>query len=152
MKKATRALLQHRPNAELVAVKWVNVEGTLLKHCYENAVKLADTNPTDLMVVCGWMVGEFYGARGTPISAHYWVLNEKTNEYFDPTPWPNDIPLSVEYVEDIDIMTYASEKSMIPLSLNYTNEGKFKARSHCGTHYIDLEKIDVEQLYRLQAV
>ncbi len=150
MKKATRALLQQRTGAEHVPVKWINVEGTMVKHCFENALKLVKTNEADLIVVCGWMVGEYYGEQGTPISPHYWVLNEKTNEYFDPTPWPNEIPLDVEYVEDVDIMNFASEKSIIPLSLNYTNGGKFKARSHDGTRYIDLDNINVEQLYKLQ--
>lgn len=150
MKKATRALLQQRTGAKHVPVRWVHVEGTLAKHCYENALKLVQTDEDNLMIVCGWMVGEYYGERGTAITPHYWVLNEKTNEHFDPTPWPNEVDLNVEYVDDVDIIIFASEQSIIPLSLNYTNDGKFKARSHDGTRYIELDKIDVEQLYQLQ--
>lgn len=150
MKKATRALLQQKTGAKHVPVRWVDVDGTLVKHCFENALKLVKTDEENLMVVSGWMVGEYYGERGTPISPHYWVLNKKTNEYLDPTPWPNGVPLDVEYVDDVDIMIFASKQSIIPLSLNYTNDGKFKARSHDGTRYIELDKINVEQLYQLQ--
>jgi hypothetical protein len=150
MKKATRTLINNRPNSKYVTVEDVNLEGTLENHCYQNSVKLSDTNEKDLIVVSGWLVGDFLGEKGTAIIPHYWVLNEKTKKYYDPTPKPKNNKQSYEYVEDFDIFQYGNEHSILPLSLKLTSDGKFKARSNDGTHYIDLDKLDVQELYQLR--
>ena len=78
MKKATRELLKARPKAKYVLVQSIELAETLANHCYQNSVKLAETNEEDLHVVAGWMVGDFMGERGTAIIPHYWVKNDKT--------------------------------------------------------------------------
>jgi hypothetical protein len=150
MKKATRLFLKQRPNAEYVIVEEVKLEGALTNHCYQNAEKFAKTNETDLMIVSGWMVGDYYGERGTPIIPHYWVCNEKTNRYYDPTPKPDNNTQNFDYVEDFDIFKYGSKDAYLPLSLKLLSSGKWQARNDLGTDYIDLDKVDVEQLYKLR--
>jgi hypothetical protein len=150
MKKATRLFLKQRPNAEYVMVEEVKLDGTLNNHCYQNAEKLANTNETDLIIVSGWMVGDYYGERGTPIIAHYWVFNQKTHKYYDQTPKPLNHTQKYDYVEDFDIFKYGSNESYLPLSLRLLSNGKWQARNEQGTDYIDLDEIDVEELYKLR--
>lgn len=150
MKKATRTFLTLNPKARYVAVERVSINETQANHCYQNAVKLADTNEADLMVISGWLVGDFFGERGTAIIPHYFVFNEKTKKYYDPTPSNKNEKQTFDYVEDIEIMLNGNEKSILPLSLKITAEGLVKARSSDGTHYIDLDKIDVAELYALR--
>ena len=150
MKKATRLFLKQRPNAKYVTVEEVKLEAALANHCFQNAEKLAKTNETDLMIVSGWMVGDYYGERGTPIIPHYWVFNEKTNRYCDPTPKPDNNTQNFDYVEDFDIFKYGSKDAYLPLSLKLLSNGKWQARNELGTGYIDLDKVDVEQLYKLR--
>ena len=149
MKKATRVLLSHRPKAKHVTVEMMRIEGALANHCYQNAVKLANTNEADYMVVSGWLVGDYFGERGTAVIPHYFVLNEKTKKYYDPTPFLDS--QKYEYVEDFEIMLNGNEKSILPLSLKILADGKLQARSDDGTSYIDLDKIDVAMLYELRA-
>lgn len=149
MKKATRLLLQQRPGSEHVLVNEVVLEGAIAKHCFQNTMLLIDTNEADLMMISGWMVGDLRGKRGTPIIPHYWVKNQKTNQYFDPTPKVEVTKQTFEYVTDSDILKYASADLYIPLSLKLHGNGKWQARNALGTGYIDLDKVDVEQLYKL---
>ena len=117
MKKATRTLLKFRPNSKHVLVEEVRFDGALENYCYQNSVKLAETNEEDLLVVSGWMVGDYLGERGTAIIPHYWVLNTKSRKYYDPTPKPENNMQQYEYVEDFDIFEHGSERSILPLSL-----------------------------------
>lgn len=150
MRKATRILLEFCPNAKHVLVEMVVIEGAKENHCWQNAIDLATTNEADLIVVSGWLVGEFFKEKGTAIIPHYFVKNEKTNKYYDSTPFMiNDIQ-SYEYVEDFEIFLNGNEESILPLALNIAEKGLVKARSSDGTYYIDLEKIDVAQLYELR--
>ncbi len=150
MKKATRLFLKQRPNAKYVTVEEVKLEAALANHCFQNAEKLSKTNEADLMIVSGWMVGDYYGERGTPIIPHYWVFNEKTNRYCDPTPKPDNNTQNFDYVEDFDIFKYGSKDAYLPLSLKLLSNGKWQARNELGTGYIDLDKVDVEELYKLR--
>ena len=150
MKKATRLFLKQRPDAEYVIVEEVKLDGAIANHCYQNAQKLAETNETDLMIISGWMVGDYYGERGTPIIPHYWVLNEKTNLYYDPTPKPENNLQNFDYVKDLDIFKYGSMDAYLPLSLKLLSNGQWQARNELGTGYIDLDKVDVEELYKLR--
>jgi hypothetical protein len=150
MRKATRFLLRYRPNAKHILVEKVVVEGAKENHCYQNAVKLANTNEADLMVVSGWLVGDFFGERGTAIIPHYFVFNAKTKKYYDPTPSNKNEKQTFDYVEDVEIILNANKNSILPLSLKITAEGLVKARSSDGTHYIDLDKIEVAELYELR--
>ena len=150
MKKATRLFLKQRPDAEYVIVEEVKLDGAITNHCYQNSQKLAETNETDLTIVSGWMVGDYYGVRGTPIVPHYWVFNEKTNLYYDPTPKPENNLQNFDYVKDLDIFRYGSVDAYLPLALKLLSNGKWQARNLLGTGYIDLDKVDVEQLYKLR--
>ena len=147
MKKATRILLKHRPKAQFITVENVILEGALANHCYQNAVKFADMNEKDLLVVSGWLVGDFFGERGTAVIPHYFVANEKTRKYYEPTPF-NDRQ-NYEYVLDIEIMTLRNGKAILPLPLKITANGLLQARSDDGKRYIDLHAIDITELYRL---
>jgi hypothetical protein len=149
MKKATRQFLKARPNAGFVRVEEIQVEGALPNHCFQNAANLAKTNE-DLMIISGWMVGDYFGERGTAIIPHYWVCNEKTNNHYDPTPKPEKNIQTFEYVEDFDIFKFGTKDLYLPLSLKLLADGKWQARNQMGTGYIDLNKIDVEQLYKLR--
>jgi len=150
MKKATRELLKARPKAKCVLVQSIELAETLANHCYQNSVKLAETNEEDLLVVAGWMVGDFMGERGTAIIPHYWVQNDKTKIYYDPTPKPDNNTQDFDYVEDFDIFQYGNENSILPLSLKLNSNGTWQARNSTGTGYIDLDKVDVQQLYELR--
>ena len=150
MKKATRILLNHRPNAKHVLVEKVYVEDALQNHCYQNAIKLADTNEKDMIIVSGWLVGDFFGERGTAIIPHYFVVNIKTRKYYDATPLNANDKQSYEYVRDIEIMTYSHKKAVLPLTLKLTADGLFKARSDDGKYFYDLDKIEIAELYALR--
>ena len=150
MKKATRELLKARPGANFVLVESFELTDTLANHFYQNAVKLAETNEADLLVVSGWLVGDFMGERGTAIIPHYWVKNDKTKKFYDPTPKQKDDKQNYEYVEDFDIFQYGNRESILPLPLKLNNNGKWQARNALGTGYIDLDKVDVQELYDLR--
>lgn len=149
MKKATRQFLKQRPKAEYVKVTEIEVKGALANHCFENALNYISTNETELTLVCGWMVGDYFGVRGTPIIPHYWVFNVKTNQHFDPTPKPKNNIQTFEYVMDLDILIYGKNDAFIPLSLKLLDNEVWQARNKQGTGYIDLDKVDVRQLYEL---
>ena len=151
MKKATRLFIQKIFKAKRVFVKRIEFEGCLPNRCYQNANKMAPLYDSEFEIVSGWMVGDDLGERGTAIIPHYWVFNKKTQEYFDPTPISDENLQSFEYVLDFDILTCSIGNYILPLSLKLTNDGKFKARSNDGTHYIDLDNLDVKHLYRLLA-
>jgi hypothetical protein len=149
MRKATRTFLSHRPNAKLVSVALVDVEGTKANHCYQNSCLLADSNEKEMLVVSGWLVGEFFGDKGTSVVPHYWVYNEVTKQYFDPTPInPNDRQ-SYEYVVDWDIFRNGNEKSILPLPLRILGNGQLQARLLSGA-FKDLESFDMAQLFSLR--
>jgi hypothetical protein len=150
MKKATRLFLKQRPNAEYVLVKEAMLEGALPNHCFQNSEKLVKTNEAELRIVSGWLVGDYHGERGTAIIPHYWVLNVVENRYCDPTPKPENNTQNFDYVEDFDIFEYGSKDAYLPLSLKLLSDGKWQARNELGTGYINLDKVDVEQLYKLR--
>lgn len=150
MKKATRIFLKLNPKARYVVVQPVSIDETHANDCYRNAEKLADTNEADLLVVSGWLVGDYFGEKGTAIIPHYFVFNEKTKKYYDPTPRNQDDFQTYDYVVDIQIMSNANEKAILPLPLKITSEGLVKARSSKGENYIDLDEINVAQLYALR--
>lgn len=150
MKKATRLFLKQRPDAKHVYVEVVKFDGALANHCYQNAQKLVETNEAELMLICGWIIGDYHGERGTPIIPHYWVFNEQMNRYYDPTPKPEKNIQEYDYVIDLDILRYGSTNANLPLALKLLNNGKWQARNLLGTGYIDLDKVDVEQLYKLR--
>jgi len=149
MKKATRQFLKQRPKAEYVKVIEIEVKGALANHCFENALKYISSNEADLTLVCGWMVGDYFGIRGTAIIPHYWVFNEKTNQHFDLTPKPKNNIQTFEYVMDLDIIIYGKNDAYIPLSLKLLDNEVWQARNKQGTGYIELDKVDVRQLYEL---
>jgi hypothetical protein len=149
MKRATREFLKHRPRATFISVKSITIEGTSPNDCYKNACLMADANEADLLVTGGWIVGDFFADRGTAIIPHYWVYNEKTRENFDPTP---QIPIhkqNYDYVNDGDIMGFGNPRAILPVPLRLLPNGTFQARTGVD-QYLDLQKIDVAELYRLQ--
>ena len=148
MKKATREFLKVRRGASHVVVRRIEYAGTSPNSCYQNACLLADTNADDLIVVCGWLIGDFLGKSGTSIIPHYWVLNEKTLEYFDPTPRPKNDFQKYEYVDDFDIMKFGSTKSILPPPLRLLEDGRFQVMVDVGV-FKDLEIVDVQKLYDL---
>ena len=152
MKKATRQFLKQRPKAEYVRVKEIEFEGALVNHCFQNALNYISTNEADLTLACGWMIGDYFGPRGTPIIPHYWVLNGKTNKHYDPTPKPKNNIQTFEYVMDLDILIYGKNNVYLPLALKLLDNEVWQARNRQGTGYIDLEKVDVRELYELSYV
>jgi len=121
MKKATRIFLKLNPKARYVVAERVSIDQTQPNECYRNAEKLADTNEAELLVVSGWLVGDYFGERGTAIIPHYFVFNEKTKKYYDPTPRNDDDFQTYDYVEDIQIFLNGNGKAILPLSLNITS-------------------------------
>ncbi len=150
MKKATRLFLKQRPNTQYVIVEEVKLDEALTNHCYQNAVKFAKTNEADFIVVSGWLIGDYFYELGTPLIPHYWVCDKKINKYYDPTPKHKDNTQNFDYVEDFDIFKYGNEQDYLPLSLKLLDDGRWQARNENGTGYVDLEKLDVEQLYKLR--
>lgn len=149
MRKATRTFLSHRPNAEFVNVALIDVEGTKPNHCYQNSCLLADSNKKDMFVVSGWIIGEFFGDKGTSIVPHYWVFNEVTKKYFDPTPINSNDRQSYEYIVDFEIFSKGNEKSILPLPLRVLANGQLQVRLTNGT-FIDLETFEMTQLFSLR--
>lgn len=148
MRKATRILLSHRPQSNLVSVIPVDLNGAKLNYCYQNAFALANSNQNDMCVVSGWLVGEFWNEHGTAIIPHYWVYNEKSKKYLDPTPKnPNDFQM-YEYVIDIDIFRYARKNTTLPFPMRILEDGKVQVRQANGI-FIDISKVDVEELYSM---
>ena len=150
MKRATREFLKHRAKAKFVSVKRIGIDGTSPNDCYRNACLMADANETELLVTCGWIVGDFLAERGTAIIPHYWVLNEKTGEQFDPTPRAVSDIQNYDYVKDGDIMLFGNARAILPVPLRLLPNGIFQARLG-ENEFLDLEEINVEQLYDLQA-
>jgi hypothetical protein len=149
MRKATRIFLTHRPKAKFVDVALVEREGTKPNHCYQNACLLADSNEKEMMVVSGWLVGEFFGDKGTSVVPHYWVFNEVTKKHFDPTPLnPNDRQ-TYEYVEDLEIFLNGNEKAILPLPLRILANGQLQVRLTNG-NFGDLERFDMTELFLLR--
>ena len=149
MRKATRTFLTHRPKAKLVEVKLVDFDGTKPNHCYQNSCLLADSNEKEMMVVSGWLIGEFLGDKGTSVVPHYWVFNEVTKKYFDPTPLNHNERQSYEYVVDWEIFKNGNEKSILPLPLRILANGQLQVRLTNG-EFRDLEKFDMAELFSLR--
>ena len=149
MKKATRTLLKLRESSQLVSVESIDIEGTVANQCYQNSCKFADSNEKELIVMSGWLVGDFLGERGTALIPHYWVVNEVTKKHYDPTPKNIDDKQSYEYVMDFDIMKFGYEKSMLPYPLRLLGDGTIQVRHNDG-RYQNLSKIDVQEIYNLK--
>ncbi len=149
MRKATRTFLSHRPKSKLVDVALVDVEGTKPNHCYQNSCLLADSNEKEMLVVSGWLVGEYFGESGTSVVPHYWVYNEVTKKYFDPTPINSNDRQTYEYVVDWEIFQNGNEKSILPLPLRILGNGQLQVRMTSG-EFKDLESFIMAQLFSLR--
>jgi hypothetical protein len=154
MRKASRIFLKHRPNAKLVDVIPYSLEGAEPNLCYQNACKLADNNEKELLIVVGWVVGNYLKNYGTIIIPHFWVANEVTNKFYDPTPQhPND-KQSYEYIIDMEIFNFAEKKNneenftFLPLPLRILDNEKLQAKLKNGS-FIDLDKFDLKMLFKL---
>ena len=149
MKKATRNLLKLRTAAKLVAVEKIDVEDAIANQCYQNACKYADSNEKELLVMSGWLVGDFLNERGTALIPHYWVVNEVTKKHYDPTPKNINDSQSYEYVMDFDILEFGYGKGMLPYPLRMLADGTVQVKHNDGRYQI-LSKIDVQEIYKMK--
>ena len=147
MKKATRVFLKHRPAASIRTVHQQRLEEALPKRCFHNA-SIAVKQDKNLVVISGWLIGDYFGDNGTAIIPHYWVMNIVTREHFDPTPIVGGYTQSYDYVEDLEIFKYGSADNYIPSALNLQTNGRLRAVGSNG-QYIDIERVDVKLLYKL---
>jgi len=154
MRKASRNFLKHRPNAKLVEVIPYSLEKAEPNLCYENACALADSNEKELLVVVGWIVGNYFENFGTSIIPHFWVANEVTNKFYDPTPQHPNEKQSYEYIIDMEIFNFAEKKNnkenftILPLPLRILGNEKLQAKLKNGS-FIDLDKFDLKMLFKL---
>lgn len=147
MKKATRLFLKVRPKAILRTVHPLKMDGALPKHCWQNSSKFATDNPT-YGVLSGWIVGDFFGDKGTAIIPHYWIENRETLEQFDPTPHVGGYIQSFDYIEDLEIFDLGTKENYIPASLNMDKNGKIKAVTNDG-YLINIDELSVKRLYEI---
>ena len=148
MYKATRQLLKDRPKSKFTTVEKIKVSDAVPNMCLQNSISMCEKDE-NLMVVSGWLVGEFMGDQGTAIIPHYWVRDLIKKKDFDPTPVVGDGNQKYEYVEDGDIFNYGKKDCYLPTPLRLLGDGTYKACLLNGT-LISISSPDVLMLYSLQ--
>jgi hypothetical protein len=148
MKKATRYLLKNQPNTKLVMVSPISLENTKPNHCFQNSTLMAESDSSRYMIVSGWLVGDYFGEYGTAIVPHYWIKDNHTNAYFDPTPIEAAVKQVYEYVIDFDIFIYGNKTSYIPAPLRLLDNDVLQVRLD-ASKYENIKKIDMEYLYEV---
>ncbi|MDE2056603.1 MAG: hypothetical protein KGI88_05150 [Betaproteobacteria bacterium] len=149
MKKATRFFLKVRPNTILRTVLPIKIDGALPKHCWQNSSNFANDN-SGFNVISGWIIGDFFGDKGTAIIPHYWVENRETFTHYDPTPHDGGYAQTYEYVEDLEIFEHGTSENYIPAALNMTKDGILKAVTNNG-YLIELESFSIKRLYQISS-
>ena len=151
MRKATRMLLnilkKSNPNASYVAVKPQYYEKSKANHCHANVMQFLGENE-ELMIRSGWMVGEYFGDKGTAIIPHYWVYDPVNKNHYDITPLNSN--QKFEYVFDIEIfMNIDMERYIsVPVPLNLLDNGNLRARVG-EDKFIPISAICHKNLYQL---
>lgn len=148
MKKATRLFLKKHPNAKKVDVTKVHVAGCIPNHCYQNSCLLEEKDSDNLIVLSGWIIGDYVKEQGTAAIPHYWVVDKNTHQHFDPTPSGPYDSGHYEYLLDADIFNYVGRSSILPPPILIKPDGTLKARLSNGT-FIEIESVDVKHLYQL---
>lgn len=148
MKKATRKFLadkQSKSNrCRFVNVQKKYMENAKPNHCYQNAADLCDGDEKYILQ-SGWLIGDYFGDKGTAIIPHYWVVDSETNISYDSTPY-SDVQ-SFEYVFDFEVMKYASSQSMLPPCLKLLSNGDYLIRLN-AEYFVPTDDIDTEYLYQ----
>ena len=147
MKNATALLLALRPSASVVEVKPKKYKAGKENLCFQNAAIFAATRE-GYELVSGWMVGDTEPGFGTILVPHYWVIHITSGEYFDTTPRAAGDDQNYEYVVDMDIYKYVTQTSYIPPAVILREDGSIQARMKTR-HYVDLQRIDILELYKL---
>ena len=147
MKKATRKFLADKQSmsniCRLVNVQKKYVENAKPNHCYRNAANLCDSNEKYILQ-SGWLIGDYFGDRGTAIIPHYWVVDSETNISYDSTPYSD--AQKFEYVFDFEVMKYASAQSILPPCLKLLSNGEYLIRLN-AEYFISTDDIDTGYLY-----
>jgi hypothetical protein len=158
MKKATREFLKARSGTFLVQVTKVNFAGALPNFCGVNASNFCKTDPK-YSLVSGWMVGDDCGQNGTALIAHYFVLDNSTSKYYDPTPSHPADNQTYEYVVDMDILDYymqnistlQAQGISLLHSFRILNGPIFQIVSS-NQQFINVNDLDTKSLYHYRSI
>ena len=148
MKKATREFIRWCKNPKIckLQVGSLEVDGAQPNRCFDNVMRFLDKNEL-WYIHSGWLVGDFFGAKGTAIIPHFWVKN-KADEHFDITPRNITDLQKYDYISDFNIALNVSTTASVPVPLRFTSDRKFHALRNDGVFEL-VEKIDYEYLFLL---
>lgn len=153
MRKATRQFLkilsQVSDDAQVIKVLPVAIDYAKPNECFQNCMKFLNQNP-DYYLRSGWLVGEYWGKRGTAIMPHYWVCDASAHSDYDVTPLPNE--QTFEYFLDMNIFKNTSDelKIVIPASLKLNHNGELVVRIGVDK-YCELDCFKYDELFKLAA-